>query len=337
VRFQIAAPALSLHWFSDIGIPERTSGLRGRGPLGGLALAAFGDIANSPTLTYMATQAGIILGTAAYMSPEQAKGRLVDRRSDIWRFGCLFYETLTGEKAFGGETVTDVLASVIKSELDWSLLPSSTPATIRKLLKRCLKKEAKQRLQAIGHARIAIEEACSGADLDAVVAMASPPPRAIWSRLLPWAVAIATCALLIGIPFLALSFRTRTVAAMHFRAVTNFSRVQSYPALVSDGRSVAFVSNKDGHYIIYVGLTNRGNLVQLTADSNLKIRPCCSPEGTEIAYVRLNDSGVWDIWKMPALGGISRRFILKCSGSDWVPRRPLVRLSKQCYRNIMDF
>ena len=78
--------------------------------------AALADIANSPTLTYMATQTGIILGTAAYMSPEQAKGKTVDRRSDIWSFGCLFYEMLTGEKAFGGETVTDILASVIKSE-----------------------------------------------------------------------------------------------------------------------------------------------------------------------------------------------------------------------------
>ncbi len=278
--------------------------------------AAFADIANSPTLTYMATQAGIILGTAAYMSPEQAKGKIVDRRSDIWSFGCLFYEMLTGEKAFGGETVTDILASVIKSEPDWSLLPSGTPTPIRKLLGRCLKKECKQRLQAIGDARIAIEEVISGADLDAVMAMPSRP-RAVWSRLLPWSVALATCALLFGILFLAVSFRTPTVAAMHFRAVTNFSGVQSYPALSGDGRSVAFVSNKDGHYNIYVGLINGGNLVQLTADSNLKIRPCWSPDGTEIAYARLNDSGLWDIWKVPALGGVSRRFILNAADPNW--------------------
>src|SRR5262249_50080144 len=118
---------------------------------------AAADIASSPTITRMATQAGIILGTAAYMSPEQAKGKIADRRSDIWAFACVFYEMLAGKMAFSGETVTDVLASVIKSEPDWSLLPPGSPTGIRKLLQRCLKKDPKQRLQAIGDARILIE------------------------------------------------------------------------------------------------------------------------------------------------------------------------------------
>ena len=101
----------------------------------GLAKALEGDVAsenisNSPTITAMATQAGIILGTAAYMSPEQAKGKSADRRTDIWAFGCVLFEMLTGNITFGGETVTDTLASVIKSDPDWSLLPSGTPPTI---------------------------------------------------------------------------------------------------------------------------------------------------------------------------------------------------------------
>ncbi len=277
---------------------------------------ASGDVASSPTITYMATQGGIILGTAAYISPEQAKGKAADRRSDIWTFGCLFYEMLTGKMVFGGETVTDILASVIKSEPDWSLLPSSTPSAIRNLLQRCLRKDAKRRLQAIGDARIVIEEGILGADADVVDVLPSLP-RSMWRRVLPWAAAFVTGALLMGIVFLTLPFRSPHSATMHFRAVTNFSGVQSYPALSPDGRSVTFVSNRDGHYNIYIGLINGGNPVKLTDDTNLKTRPCWSPDGTEIAYARLNDSGIWDIWKVPALGGIPRRFILNAADPTW--------------------
>jgi serine/threonine protein kinase len=134
----------------------------------GLAKAVEGDpasidIATSPTMSRMATMAGILLGTAAYMSPEQAKAKPVDRRADIWAFGCVLYEMLSGKLAFHGETVTDTLAAVIKEEPDWSLLPPGTPVRIRVLLQRCLQKDPKQRLQAIGDARIALEEVISGA------------------------------------------------------------------------------------------------------------------------------------------------------------------------------
>lgn len=287
----------------------------------GLAKALEGDaesadIANSPTITRMATQAGIVLGTAAYISPEQAKGKTADRRSDIWAFGCVLYEMLAGKMAFGGETVTDMLAAVIKSDPDWSLLPSGTSPAICKLLQRCLKKDSKQRFQAIGDVRITIEEVISSDDKDAIAPFQSPS-RPMWRRVLPWAAAFATDALLMAIVFLTLGFRSQHSAAMHFRAVTNFSGVQSYPALSPDGRSVAFVSNRDGHYNIYVGLINGGSLVKLTDDPNLKIRPCWSPDGTEIVYSRLNDSGVWDIWKVPALGGVPRRVILNAAEPAW--------------------
>jgi eukaryotic-like serine/threonine-protein kinase len=274
-----------------------------------------GDVTSSPTISYMATQAGIVLGTAAYMSPEQAKGKAVDRRSDIWAFGCVLYEMLTGKMAFGGETVTDTLASILKSEPNWFVLPSSTPAAIRNLLQRCLKKDSKQRLQAIGDARIVIEEVISGADVGAVDVLRSPP-KPMWRRILPWA-AVGTGALLTGIVFLMFALRGPRSATIHFRAVTNFPGVQSYPALSPDGRSVAFVSNRDGHYNIYIGLINGGNPIKLTDDPNLKTRPCWSPDGTEIAYARLNDSGIWDIWKVPALGGIPRRFILNAADPTW--------------------
>ena len=102
---------------------------------------AASDPENSPTLTLAATQAGVILGTAAYMAPEQARGKAVDRRADIWSFGVVFYEMLTGTRLYGGEAVSDTLAAVLKVEPDWHALPAEVPPTIRKLLRRCLTKE----------------------------------------------------------------------------------------------------------------------------------------------------------------------------------------------------
>src|SRR5579863_127713 len=154
------------------------------------------NISNSPTISMAATQAGVILGTAAYMSPEQAKGKKLDRRTDIWSFGCVLYEMLTGKKAFEGETTSDVLAAVIRAEPDWNELPQDTPASIRRLLERCLKKDPKQRLRDIGDARITIEETLSGApDVGAIhelplpgTAVRTPPQQQpFWRRALPWA------------------------------------------------------------------------------------------------------------------------------------------------------
>lgn len=129
----------------------------------------------SPTLSIAATQAGVILGTAAYMSPEQAKGKSVDRRADIWSFGCVLYEMLTGQKPFEGESVSDTLAAVIKDAPNLERLPATTPRAIRALLSRCLIKDPKHRLQAIGEARISIEEYQANPDAsDAVLPIAMP-------------------------------------------------------------------------------------------------------------------------------------------------------------------
>ncbi len=159
--------------------------------------------ANSPTLSAMATQSGIILGTAAYMAPEQAKGKPVDRRADIWAFGCVLFEMLAGKKPFEGETISDVLAAVIKSDPDWAALPSDTSPSMRRLIRRCLQKDVRQRLQAIGDARIAIEEALSGADAVAAISggpIAGAGRASLPRRALPWALgAIAVlCAAVAG-------------------------------------------------------------------------------------------------------------------------------------------
>src|SRR5271154_5750896 len=157
--------------------------------------AASLDIATSPTMSRMATLAGVLLGTAAYMSPEQAKGKSVDRRADIWAFGCVLYEMLTRQMAFSGETVSDTLASIIKEEPDWSQLPSNTPVRVHVLLKRCSRKDPRQRLRDIGDARISIDEVLSGA-LDLSSPVATPVSAPLWRRALPWALFGAMAAIL---------------------------------------------------------------------------------------------------------------------------------------------
>ena len=147
----------------------------------GLAKALAGDesvasLSSSPTLSFAGTRAGVILGTVAYMSPEQARGKEVDRRTDIWAFGCVLYELLTGRQAFqsrdreGADTVQDIIARILQGEPDWKALPETTPVKVRDLLRRCLQKDVRRRQQHIDDARIEIEEAL------AAPATASPPP-----------------------------------------------------------------------------------------------------------------------------------------------------------------
>jgi eukaryotic-like serine/threonine-protein kinase len=135
------------------------------------------DISTSPTISRMATMQGVLLGTAAYMAPEQAKAKSVDRRADIWAFGCVLYEILTGKVAFPGETVTDTLAAVILKDPDWSQLPSATPMRLRVLLQRCLQKDPKQRLRDIGDARISLDEVLAGAPEPSSASAASVSAR----------------------------------------------------------------------------------------------------------------------------------------------------------------
>ncbi|AMY09532.1 Serine/threonine-protein kinase PknB [Luteitalea pratensis] len=149
-------------------------------------VTALGD---TPAMTTppIATEVGVLVGTAAYMSPEQARGGVVDKGSDIWAFGCVLYEMLTGMRAFGGETTSDVLAKVIEREPDWSVLPASTPPRMRELLRRCLKKDPKMRLQAIGDARIQIEELISGGTEEIATGVEAPTAYRRWRVHAAWA------------------------------------------------------------------------------------------------------------------------------------------------------
>ncbi len=134
------------------------------------------DLSHSPTLTREGTEHGVILGTASYMSPEQARGQVLDRKTDIWSFGCVLYEVLTGRKAFPGETVSDIIASILARDPDWDALPERTPVKIRDLLRRCLRREPHRRLHDIADARIEIEESLAE---PAAVRVASRPRRVL--------------------------------------------------------------------------------------------------------------------------------------------------------------
>jgi len=149
------------------------------------------ELSESPTAT-RGTQAGVILGTASYMSPEQARGKKVDKRTDIWAFGCCLYEALTGRKAFGGETATDIFAKILEREPDWQSLPTTTHAAIRSLVRRCLQKDPNRRIHDIADARIEIEESLTGPSGTAGTAMVLTR-----TRLFPFAVT-ALLALLLG-------------------------------------------------------------------------------------------------------------------------------------------
>jgi hypothetical protein len=140
------------------------------------------DAAMSPTITSLGTMVGVVLGTAAYMSPEQARGKAVDKRADIWAFGCVLYEMLVGVRPFDGETVSDTLAAVLARDADWSALPAATPAKVRELLQRCLEKDPKRRMRDIGDARIELEEVLATRTASGRVRIPAEPVAAIAGR-----------------------------------------------------------------------------------------------------------------------------------------------------------
>jgi eukaryotic-like serine/threonine-protein kinase len=206
------------------------------------------DISTSPTISRLATMQGVLLGTAAYMSPEQAKGKPVDRRADIWAFGCVLYEMLTGKKAFDGETITDTLAAVLKNEPDWSRLPVGTPMRVRVLLQRCLQKDVRQRLQAIGDARISLEEVFSGAQepVPGGVESVSVP---IWRRPLFFGVVVASISTVVALALGFIVLRTPPSTApetMRFEI--------PMPQGVAPAVAAEFAVSPDGRQLAFFGV-----------------------------------------------------------------------------------
>ena len=264
------------------------------------------DLMNSPTLSIHATEAGLILGTAAYMSPEQARGTAVDRRADIWAFGAVLFEMLSGRRPFEGETLSDTLASVLKSDPEWHALPANLPHAIRRLLTTCLKKDSKARLRDIGEARRQIEEVLSGA-ADGSAPTAMPPPASRWRQALPWAVAVA--ALTIGGT---LAWRaqvrepvTPVYASLEVPADTVLGEddfLASLPTrtpmvFTPDGKSLIIQAARAGKPQLFLRSLDRPDARPIAGTENAHV-PFVSPDGKWIGFWAANE-----LKKVPIEGG----------------------------------
>ncbi len=252
------------------------------------------DPMQSPTLTAHATGIGMILGTAAYMAPEQARGKVVDRRADVWAFGCVLYEMLTGRRTFASDDVTDTLTAVLRDPPDWNALPAETPAAVRSLLARCLDKDPKQRLRDIGEARVALS---SGSPVPAAAAVA-PAPAALppRRRSLLWAAVVLLTAAVVGLAAL-VAYRQRPAGVPQVH--------KTYVALRPDGSSIRFPAlSPDGRKVVYAA---RSRLwVQALdeweprelAGTEGGVKPFWSPASDWIGFFR-NEQ----LLKIPAAGG----------------------------------
>ncbi|HWI20658.1 MAG TPA: protein kinase, partial [Vicinamibacterales bacterium] len=241
---------------------------------------------NSPTLSVHATQAGIILGTAAYMSPEQAKGRHVDKRADIWAFGAVLFEMLTGTRAFPGEDLTDTLAAVVRAEPDWTRLPAGLSPAVVVYLKRCLTKDPKQRPQAIGDVRLALEGAFE--------TPASPATHTTTSSSrgrLPWMVATAAAALgMIALALPAVRHLRETPSdapEMRVDIVTPDTDTPLQFALSPDGRSIVFVASGDGLQRLWLRPLDQTEARPLPGTEGASY-PFWSPDSRSIAFFATN-------------------------------------------------
>jgi serine/threonine-protein kinase len=204
-----------------------------------------GELAHSPTLTFAPTQAGVILGTAAYMSPEQAKGRVADKRSDVWAFGCVLFEMLTGRKAFEGEDISDTLAAILRGEPDWKALPPAVPSSVRTILTRCLEKDRKARFTDMSVVQFLLTDQARQDGREKQEGRKSVAPR---GRLA--AVAIAA-ALLTGIVVTAVTWSLARSSARPQPARFTIVPPASQPIMPSNTERVIAVS-PDGAHIVYL-------------------------------------------------------------------------------------
>lgn len=248
----------------------------------GVEQSAGHDVTNSPTFTSSQTAAGVVLGTAAYMAPEQARGRIVDRRVDVWAFGVVLYEMLAGRRPFAGETISDTIASILKDDPDWTKLPAATPGALRRLLARMLEKDPKRRLRDMGDVRFLLDDATASGVTPprdgARDATASPAPR--WFRALPW-LALLTA---IGLTPAAIALWPKApppppVLRFSVDLEDNVER-RTLPALSPDGARLLF--SKGGELWVRALDELDGRPLRGTAGAQY---PFWSPDSREIGYL----------------------------------------------------
>jgi eukaryotic-like serine/threonine-protein kinase len=274
------------------------------------------DPLNSPTITTPAmTQAGVILGTAAYMSPEQARGKPVDKRADIWAFGCVLFEMLAGSPAFGGETVTDVLGAIVRAEPDWGALPSDVPIPVRRLLRRALEKDARERLRDLGDARpdLTVER-------DDGTAPGGGDPRTFSAReVVAWALAaVATGAAFLVPPWIAQP--APASRRVHFTISppggTSFVTPAGRLAVSPDGAKVVFAVRDGDTARLVLHQLSSGSTTTLAGSDGVSGIPFWSPDSEAVAFVA--DSKLKRV--STATGGVQ----VICDMPVTLPRNPFV-------------
>jgi len=263
------------------------------------------------TVTSEMTVAGTIVGTAAYMSPEQARGKTVDKRTDIWAFGVVLFEMVTGQRTFVGETITDTLAAVLREEPDWDLLPADTHPAMRRLLKRCLQKEPQQRLHDIADARLDIEDMIEGhgeAELGNVLVVNKPSKFVYATLVLGWVVAA-------GLFILDQMTPTQFLEPTILEAIT-FSGQDWAPVVSPDQTTIAFVSEREGTPQIWIKNVTTGIESRVTEGPD--DYPRFSPDGTQLLFIR-DEGPNRSLYRTPVVGGSPRKILHSVIEADWSP------------------
>ena len=306
----------------------------------GLAKTMVDEAASTQSAVPVHTIEGAILGTAAYMSPEQARGKSVDKRTDIWAFGCVLFEMLTGRAPFARETMSDTLAAILDAGPEWHLLPASTPPQILRLLERCLAKDVKHRIRDIADARSELLEPATGSSSiqrDRIDARSQSAPMAIRTprRLAWWLAASATliAGAILGWRLWADASPRDPLAGAAFKRLTDWNGAEQQVAISRDGKFVAFISDRSGIWDAWVGQIGGDSFSNLTNGRAPALRihevpdVGFTPDGSFVTlWVRLTDpaNGVQaDSWTVPTIGGELRpymnRYAANVSEADWSP------------------
>ncbi len=289
----------------------------------------------SPTITQNMTAAGTLLGTAAYMAPEQVRGQDADKRADIWAFGVVLYEMLAGARGFAGKTVSDTLAAVLRDDLDLGKLPKSVPANLASLLARCLDKDPMTRLRDIGEARIALARTEQGDEAEAVVPEGSARP--FWWRALPWVLAAGLGALAVALFVSSRGTPERAESTARFgldldRALEVVAISGERLVLSPDGSRLVYVAQSGSQSELFVRELATGSEAPIPGTTGAR-SPFFSPDGREVAYfaggelrrIRLDGSGQRTVCRSPSIpfGGSwsDQGFIVMSTGVYRIPVR----------------
>ena len=284
-----------------------------------------GDPSQSPTLTAAATQMGVIMGTAAYMSPEQARGSTVDGRADIWSFGVVLFEMPTGRQLFTGATISDTLAAVLKTDPDWNTLPGDTPSALHRVLRRCLERECKRRLQHIGDVRMEVEEALTPRWTETVAGETAVAPQpAGWRRVTPWSVGVFVLGgvvmgtavwSLLGSRPPSVELTRRFVIAQSSSDVITADAPGNLFAISPDGRTLVYRGTNEGGTQLYRRSLDQFEAVPLP-DTEGAVAPFFSPDGQWVAFL----AGVGGPLRKVSLAGRSSLTIMEATpmwGATW--------------------